>query len=465
MSKLLTEPRLIKEITEKPKKKRYQKTPDGETLKYTLIHEGNKRDVEELIRVYKENPLKARVKYYNKGSEYFRFSRLALFEFENGDFEFSCFNTKFGISTTNRVYSNQSKIASISYKKGKFWVRHPNKTIAPLTWASFINFIGSYEGISTYNKEKVETSKVFQYFTKKFYWVRMLSECEISWAVTFNTVKDKKLDGLKDVYRYVMKVPAPIAKIVIDSEALSHLKGMNSTTRAIGKWKEILKVLTNIDHLTPELIGNQLFADTCIMAQTLDRKINCKWGSKRLKDEHDRWALEITNTVLDCEIEYDLNIRPIYKAFADFSGYRLLSTNKDMLREGMLQHHCVGTYINRVETGECAIFHIDGYTLQLGVRTFNSSLLNITTRANEDFCGLLPKNWLHELNPNHSQILTNLQFKGRYNDDAPQELIDRVSSIIVAFVNADGFENTDKGESTYRAKEETAEAWADFIPF
>jgi hypothetical protein len=357
-------------------------------------------------------------------------------------------------------------MASISYKKGKFWVRHENKTIAPVTWSSFINFIAAYEGISTYNKEKLEASHVFQYFTKKFYWVRMLSECEISWAVTFNTVKDKKLDGMKDVYRYVMKVPAPIAKIVIDSQALSHLKSTNSTTRAIGQWKELLKVLTNIDHLTPELIGNHLFMDTCIMAKTLDKKINCKWGSNRLKDEHDRWALEITNTVLDCEVEYDLNIRPIYKAFADFSGYRLLSTNKDMLREGMLQHHCVGTYINRVENGECAIFHVDGYTLQ--VKVIGLNWITYRSRGEKVHSGYTPETYnnpdLYEnINPIHKKALINSQFRGRFNESAPDELVNRVNDMMINFVNAHGFENTDKGESTYRPK--SAEVLEFELPF
>jgi len=449
MSKLLTEPRLIKGITEKPKKKRYKKTKEGEKPKYSVIYEDKKKNVEDLIRIYKENPLKARVKFYNNGSTHFQFSRTVLFEFENGDFEFCNFITKFGISKNNRIYNSQSKVASISYKKGKFWEKRPNKTIAPMTWASLSNFISSYEKISLYNKKRLEDSKIFQYFQSRFHWVRMLSECSVSWAITFNTVNDKKLYGINDVLRYVMKVPTPIAKIVLASKSLSHLQNINASTRAIHQWKQILDRLTHIEHLTPELVSNHLFMDTCIMARTLDRKINCKWGLKRLKEEHDRWALEITNTVLDCEVEYDLSIRPIFKAFAEYSGYKLLSTNKDMLREGMLQNHCVGTYINRVERGECAIFHVNGYTLQVVVGDLDWDGYDFDKRARlrgeptlykEGIVGYNRDNYYEQINREHKQALVNAQFRGKYNESAPDELVAKVEQKMIDFVNDYGFE-------------------------
>ena len=63
-------------------------------------------------------------------------------------------------------------------------------------------------------------------------------------------------------------------------------------------WKEMKQVLINVENLKPELYENHLFIDTCKMARTLDRKVNCSWSIKRLTQEHDDWAREITNTVL-----------------------------------------------------------------------------------------------------------------------------------------------------------------------
>ena len=198
MSKLLTECRPIKEVMDKPKKKKFVKREDGVSPKYTLIAESNKEEVEGLIRVYKENPLNARVKFYNKGAGYFNFNRLVLFEFDNGDFELSAFHVQFGISSTNRIYSSQKKVAAISYKKGKFWFKNQVKPIMPLTWANICQFAAQYENSNAWDVSKVRETKVFKYLQSKFHWVMMLSECPISWAVTFNTVKEEKLYGMKD---------------------------------------------------------------------------------------------------------------------------------------------------------------------------------------------------------------------------------------------------------------------------
>jgi hypothetical protein len=44
-----------------------------------------------------------------------------------------------------------------------------------------------------------------------------------------------------------------------------------------------------------------------------------------------------------------------------------------------------------------------------------------------------------------------VQFKGKHNEQAPKELVDKVEKMIYDFVIANGFENTEKGEATYRA--------------
>lgn len=454
MTKLLTEPRIPKEASGKPVKKRLVKKDKSTEVKYTLLKERKNRDVDDLFRIYKEDPLKARVKFFNKGKEYFKFTRLVLFEFGDKDFEISEFQTSFGISITNRMYSSQKKLTSISFKNGKFWYINNHtklKKILPLNYTYFISFIqqtenSSINGESFYTSKK--QSKIFEFMHSRFPWLQMLSESRISYATTFNVILSKKLFGMNDFHRYIMNSSNNVIQTVLSSRYLQN--GRNAK-----QWKTDMKYLDGLDHLTVEFINNEYFDDTLRMAKTLGRKINCRWGVKRLKEEHDKWSREITRIILDCEIEYSLNIRPIYKSFAEFSGFKLLTTNKEMLCEGMLQNHCVGTYIDKVDRGDCAIFHVEGYTLQVNVivldwegekkRVRDEKLRDTYIQAQYN-----RPEYYDIYDETRKKVLNNAQFKGKHNEQAPKELVEKVEKMIYDFVIADGFENTEKGEATYR---------------
>jgi hypothetical protein len=160
----------------------------------------------------------------------------------------------------------------------------------------------------------------------------------------------------------------------------------------------------------------------------------------------------IGNIVLDCEETYDLAIRPEFLAFAEFSGYRLLRTNKDMLIEGMMQNHCVGTYIDKVNKGECAIFSVEGYTLQVGIekkRELLRGFFDIDENGDQigelheidgldDFDGdeeiRLPQSKHHEL-----KVFKNMQFRGKHNVSAPPELVEKVQTEFDKFKAAGKF--------------------------
>lgn len=454
MTKLLTESRIPKEASSKPLKKRLVKKDKTTDVKYTLIKESDKKNVNDLFRIYKEDPFKARVKFYNKGKGYFHFERSVLFEFGEKDFEICNFEIRFGISKTNRIYSSQKKLSSISYKNGKFWYinnRAKIKKILPLSYPYLIEFIRSSE-CSSFNGVNFETakrnSKIFEFMHSRFPWIQMLSESPISYGTTFNIIISKGLFGMKDLHRYIMGSSNNINETVLSSRYLGN-------SQSIKQWKIDMEYLEGIEHLTVEFINNEYFQDTLRMAKTLGRKINCRWGAKRLKEEHDKWSREITRIILDCEIEYDLNIRPIFKAFANFSGYTLLNTNKDMLREGMLQNHCVGTYINKVEMGECAIFHVEGYTLQVKVALLDWEGEKKRVRSEKMHDRFIQAQYNRPeyydiYDETRKKILINAQFRGKHNEQAPKELVDKVEQMMIDFVKANGFENTENGEETYR---------------
>ncbi len=414
MSKLLTEPRMIKDLSD-TKKKVYKKTEqEPREITYKVMGESSKAQVDELFRIYKESPLNARVKSKNsksRGDGGYSFHRLVLFEKGDKDFEFCVFRTSFGISITNRIYSSQKKIVSIIYSKGKFYYinKQGKNSILPLTYELLTSFVlnNTYNS-SRYGRELLAESEMMHYFLAKFPWIRVLGENKLGKYLNMNVVKEKKLFGGNDINRHVMKVPNNIAKLVMESKAFERFGERSGSP--IKKWQEILKYLDGIEHLRLEMLNSHLFYDTCNMAVTLGRKINCRWGMTRFKEEHDKWAREIGNILLDCEEVYKLSIRKEYILFAEFSKFKMFLTNKDLLLEGMMQNHCVGTYINRVNSGNCAIYHVDGYTLQLEIKK------EISQNSGDEVKSLI-----------------RIQFKGKHNYEASDELKAYVDAKIKEF--------------------------------
>ena len=87
MSKLLREPRPLKEIIVPKKRVKRIKRVDTTDLpiECTVIRESNRSKVDELFRMYKEDPFKARVKYFNSDKQYW-FTRLVIFTHGPEDF-------------------------------------------------------------------------------------------------------------------------------------------------------------------------------------------------------------------------------------------------------------------------------------------------------------------------------------------------------------------------------------------
>jgi hypothetical protein len=102
----------------------------------------------------------------------------------------------------------------------------------------------------------------------------------------------------------------------------------------------------------------------------------------------------------------------------------------------MMQKHCVGTYINKVSSGHCGIYHVNGYTLELG---FNP--LDIYDFYSFDVNNHL--NSLHEyisnVNRNNDNISTihkyikKIQFRGKYNSSPNNDLSKMVIDMVKKF--------------------------------
>jgi hypothetical protein len=327
-------------------------------VKWELLAEEKSKKVDKLRELYLADSHKARVVYFNNKGGYTT-KRLVRFERPDGTFEIILFQNRFGISTTNKWFSFEKKIKSIIYKGGMFYYMINDgriKQFVQLTYASLLLFNSEW----SHADRKQNTHTLKQYFHGKFTWLRFIEENPILQGNALNTFVRNKLYSYNAAVKHFFKAPLPVVKVLIAASGPRH-----DIEKLVKVWAEMRKIMVNIENLYPEMLKDGLFMDSCKMAGVLGKKINASWSLRRLKEEHDDWAKEITDTLFDVQDLKQLRIRNVYRDFSDKYGYKLLETNKELYIEGLLQKHCVGTYPSKVDNGDCAIFHLDGFTAEI----------------------------------------------------------------------------------------------------
>lgn len=372
-------------------------------VKYTLFAESKSSKLDKLLEVYDKDPKKARVLFLNTG-EFNNFCSNRLVMFERGDdFEITTFKRTYGISITNRLYNSEKKLRSIIYKSGKFWfINHANPKI-------FVNL--TYNCLKIFFQDwRVELrgeNKVHDYLLKKFSWIRFISENIVLKSISFNTFTKYKLYNLNDALRHIFGVPLPVIKTY-----LQHSKNnIDYDGNTIKNFKRLKKRLINIENLRIEMLSHPFFNDMIRLSDMLNKKINCSWSINRLISEHDKWSIEVSDILAELtELTY-LNIKKVYLDFASHANLVPLRTNQDLIREGSIQHHCVGSYQSRVDSGQCCIYHVNGYTLEL---IFEGDFI---------------------IDKFKDKKLKIKQFRGYRNKDAPDSLVAEIQAHLDEFNN------------------------------
>lgn len=352
--------------------------------------------VDTLFKIYAKSKFNARVFFMNENSSVFNKVRLCVFDEPNGDFNIVYFKRNYGISKTNIIYNRESRVFSIIKKGNKFYFK-TKMGIKPLTH----NHLRSCEHYNLIIGELVS----------RLPWFRYMTEHDVIQSVSFNTIYSKKLFSLDKALKHQYKLPSPSAKL---------LYSMKNQSYQANYLKYYIEYLANVENLhnTLPTYDFSIFYDTVKMAKTLNRKVNCSWSARRLKEEHDEWSKEITDIVFT-EGDRLMNIKDIFIDFADASGFKLLRTTKEMNIEGRKNDHCVATYVTRVDNGNCGIYSIDGHTLELSTKWVN----NHTTLA-----------------------LAIVQFRGYKNCNAPENLYNLVKDELCKF---NGMEVHTKKESSH----------------
>ena len=312
-------------------------------------------DLDKVLELVKTDRFKVRVLIKNDPSKY-TYTEIILFEDKN-QMTVIDQTKKLNISINNKLYYTIQHKQVYLYKNNKFWYlcTGRNSIIRPLTISNF-PFISTSYTVDN-NQPKLEAGTALKVFMEKFSWIRFLLENSVVFSfVSFNTIIKYKLYNYNDLLKYLYKSNLPTAKFML-------LNGIDAK-----KYKGLLKYTTNLNETSNvEFINSSsfLFQDTLNMAVILNRKVNCAWSVKRLQHEHDTWAKEITNIVME-ESNRDLKIKKEYIKFAEQNpDFKLINTTKELALEGLTQSHCVATYSNAVDKGNCAIFHINGYTAEI----------------------------------------------------------------------------------------------------
>jgi hypothetical protein len=345
----------------------------NDDVKYTLIQETKSDRLDKLLELYASDKERARIFYFLNRNEFW-LSRKVLFESADGSFRFVIYNRKFGISETSKIYSRETMIESISYNGKRLYSCHRiNGSIHKVRDLTFNNIKSLNDANQiTWNNPLIDTT-VIDYMKKRFGWLRYIEENSFLHFIGLNKVIINKLYNLKDLFRYQYKCPYPIANMVY-----TNMSNYSDADRLV-KWTEIRKRLISVENLSEEMFTNPLFFDTCKLSQMVNKKVNCSWGMNRLKLEHDKWTKIVTNVMIESEPFKKLKIARVYEDFAKFSGFELLRTNHDLIIEGKKKNHCVATYVNSVERGNCGIYRVYGCTLELRINDmFGNKVLLIS---------------------------------------------------------------------------------------
>ena len=339
-----------------------------EKPQFVVIEEATENRVNKLFEIYAKDKAKARAYYYtnNVASGSYTTTRTVAFEYSNGDVRIARINKRYGISTTNKMFSGESNDWAFIYKKDQDKYYFQRK----------YTFKGFCLGDLGYS---VGDDAIRNYLCKKFPVLRTAFEqrekCHYFGSVHVNVIARKKIFSEKAMLRHIWGTPYKVA------EVLMKVRNMDPN-----QWNETKQALYNIENIREGFFDDKYFRDTRKFAAALGKKINCAWSEKRMKLQHDIWAKEVVEIILEFEELRNLSIRPIYQDFANFSGIEMLLTNHDLIAEGRRMSHCVGTYSSEVDAGRSAIYTYGIGTLELGT-TLDSKDIKKTILYMKQFRG------------------------------------------------------------------------------
>lgn len=266
-----------------------------------------------------------------------------------------------GINKNGVIYSSEKKVARVVYNSKGLWTIWSGGRVKSFQGVDLQLFAVPYTGNEGFDAGTLVRGKIIELLP----YMENLFNNNFN-KISYSIVKTKKLYKLKKLVRYQFLIPLRIYNNISDK----------SNNQFLSEIKRNRDYLTHIDSINLEFFngGNgQLLHDTLRFARALNKKVNCSWSLKRLNAEHNDWSQEIVETLYKGD-GTPLTIDDRFIEFENFSKFKLLKTVDELFCEGTLQRHCVATYTPQVNAGRSAIYHVNGYTLELAPSYSNNGV-------------------------------------------------------------------------------------------
>lgn len=355
--------------------------------KVTILNQSFSK-VDELRKIYEIDPKAARVFAMQRDV-----SSGETVYFDNGgdNFTVAQHSYKYGVSVNLKLFSRKSKQRAFIAKDHKFYLSFNGKGLK-----------------SVYIQTLNEHEKQILYLKHPF--LRFLLEHKI--YIPLTTIFSKKIFNLKKALAYLYKCQYSMTLAQIHECGYLQIEhqfgGVTDNNAHKNKYikTKLAQRFKNLHRANLDLFTNyglDFIIDCSKMAESLDKFLDATWSVKRLKEEHDSMSTLVTNILYSVSNSKLQIAQPFLAINTLLPGEGLIVDTKGLALEGIKQSHCVATYEDQINRGTCAIYHIEGYTLQLTLDYLSNNKLRVG------------------------------QFKGYKNKEAPRELYNKVNYLLNLF--------------------------------
>ena len=295
----------------------------------------------------------------------------------------------------------------------KFNLPSSNKAV----WLSLSNikkFPFNYFGISS-SEGQIKLSKKLLFNNKKNEWCENHLERK---RARNNTALTSQNNFAKSSYGSCSSFQQFINKIKTIDEPLSHKQFTGLSFDDIYEIMSVAPIFKNpikyIDNYlefkdsskkVPEY--QTYFDDLIKMANDVGQKINFSLNKDNIKEQHDRMLLDNLDKMKAKQIHVDDKYLILEKYLP--KQFKMIKDGKELLFEGLTQKHCVNSYSDNINRGECCII-----TTQYDEKRYTAEIR-------------FGKSWLDDYN---QEIYRINQFKGYANSSVPNELKSKLQKII-----------------------------------
>jgi len=278
-------------------------------------------------------------------------TRLGVFHRNKRDWAICLYKKSWGINKNNVLYSSEKIRVKVTFSKGKLWTRWGNGTVKSFQTKDVHHF-NEINGAHKLVREEIIKRLPFM---ENFF--------NHGNDITFGTIRNKKLYNLNRIIRHLYNIPLSKYKSLMSECEVAEV-GDNEIQHDLTALRKYSQIFTHCENVRLGNLTSAIWNDTMKFAGVLGKKINCGWSLKRLNAEHNKWYQEINEVLYKGDLS-PLTIADRFQRFADYSGYTLLASADKLYAEGLINNHCVATYVPKVNSGDCAIFHYKGGTLEL----------------------------------------------------------------------------------------------------